>query len=69
MGNWYVYASYDYPDIVGLDCVVAFYQLTPDGNAMNTQTGTNLMTNALVFMIFFYFDNNLLFTIRFCYYN
>lgn len=46
MGTWYVYASYDYSDILGLDCLVAFYQLTPDGNAVNTENGKNLLTNA-----------------------
>ncbi len=45
MGTWYVYASYDYPDIVGLDCLVSFYNLTPEGNARNTERGKNLSTN------------------------
>lgn len=48
MGTWYVYASYDYYDIVGLDCLVAFYQLTLDGNALNTERGKNLTTNEYV---------------------
>lgn len=48
MGTWYVYATYDYADIVGLDCLATFYQLTPDGNAINTERGRNLATNECV---------------------
>lgn len=46
-GTWYVYASYDYSDIEGLDCLVAFCQLTPDGNIRNYERGKNLTTNEL----------------------
>ncbi|XP_037036588.1 uncharacterized protein LOC119074529 [Bradysia coprophila] len=45
-GTWYVYATYDYADIAGLDCLVAFHSLTPDGNVRNTERGKNLVTNA-----------------------
>lgn len=69
MGTWYVYASYDYPDILGLDCISAFYRLTPDGNAMNNQGGKNLSTNAWVFFVLILtlipnFKNDFIFIIR-----
>lgn len=61
MGIWYVYASYDYLDIAGLDCLVASYQLLPNGNAVNNEQGKNILTNKWVVFDSFYFDNESLF--------
>lgn len=48
MGAWYVYATYDYEEIEGLDCLVAFYHTTPDGTVRNNERGKNLTTNECV---------------------
>lgn len=48
-----MYNTYDYKDIVGLDCIVLHQALLPNGNVLNIGRGKNLTTNALVLLDIF----------------
>lgn len=51
-GTWYTYAAFNYTDIEGLDCLISIFQLTPDGNILNTESAKNLVTNQWVSLDF-----------------